>query len=87
MMFVVAAVATVVVFAAGFVTGYKYLDRKMKPMELHGPHEHRCPCGNTWQHDDNMLPLGGIHEAHVCSSCGTVVLEISRHLEAADAHG
>ena len=46
----------------------------------HGPHEHACKCGYTWQHDDNDIPMSKIQSAHECAACGRTVLEISKHL-------
>lgn len=48
---------------------------------FHGPHEHEClKCGNLWEHDDMMFPIGYYNEwseeEHICKVCGTEVLEI-----------
>lgn len=42
----------------------------------HGSHKHRCDCGATWKHDDDLPAFCTASEfakAHTCPECGADV--------------
>lgn len=82
-MFLLLEIALFLAYQAGWYMFKKY---GWEEAHFHGPHVHRCACGNTWQHDDRDLPVGryeeALQESHTCDRCGTSVFEIFEH-----AHG
>jgi len=69
---------TLVAFKAGVWWNKRY---GWEEAHFHSPHEHECrTCGNLWEHDDMMAPIGYFNEwseeEHVCKVCGAEVLEI-----------